>query len=102
MRSINHKEHQEDSPLSASRPSPCRGLIRCRQVDLKKKWRISPLLGGMGVNIYSNKKFMERVKIVLKSGKEQSIRRFHPWIFSGAIKKMYGNPVEGDLVDVYD
>lgn len=44
----------------------------------------------------------ERVKIVLKSGKEQSLRRFHPWIFSGAIKKMYGNPAEGDLVDVYD
>jgi 23S rRNA (cytosine1962-C5)-methyltransferase len=45
---------------------------------------------------------VERVKIVLKSGKEQSIRRFHPWVFSGAIKKMYGNPAEGDLVDVYD
>ncbi len=45
---------------------------------------------------------MERIKIVLKSGKEQSIRRYHPWIFSGAIKKMYGNPVEGDLVDVFD
>src|SRR5664280_694062 len=45
---------------------------------------------------------VERIKIVLKSGKEQSIRRFHPWVFSGAIKKMYGNPVEGDLVDVYD
>ncbi len=45
---------------------------------------------------------MERIKIVLKSGKEQSIRRFHPWVFSGAIKKIYGNPVEGDLVDVYD
>jgi 23S rRNA (cytosine1962-C5)-methyltransferase len=45
---------------------------------------------------------MERVKIVLKSGKEQSVRRFHPWIFSGAIKKMYGNPAEGDLVDVFD
>ena len=44
----------------------------------------------------------DRVKIVLKSGKEQSVRRFHPWIFSGAIKKMYGNPVEGDLVDVFD
>jgi 23S rRNA (cytosine1962-C5)-methyltransferase len=44
----------------------------------------------------------ERVKIVLKSGKEQSIRRFHPWIFSGAIKKIYGNPAEGDLVDVFD
>jgi 23S rRNA (cytosine1962-C5)-methyltransferase len=45
---------------------------------------------------------MERIKIVLKSGKEQSVRRFHPWIFSGAIKKMYGNPEEGDLVYVYD
>jgi 23S rRNA (cytosine1962-C5)-methyltransferase len=45
---------------------------------------------------------VERVKIVLKSGKEQSVRRFHPWIFSGAIKKMYGAPVEGDLVDIYD
>lgn len=45
---------------------------------------------------------MERTKIVLKSGKDQSARRFHPWIFSGAIKKMYGNALEGDLVDVYD
>jgi 23S rRNA (cytosine1962-C5)-methyltransferase len=43
-----------------------------------------------------------RIKIVLKSGKDQSARRYHPWIFSGAIKKIYGNPVEGDLVDVYD
>ena len=45
---------------------------------------------------------MEKVKIVLKSGKDQSPRRFHPWIFSGAIKKMYGTPVEGDLVEVFD
>jgi 23S rRNA (cytosine1962-C5)-methyltransferase len=45
---------------------------------------------------------VERIKIVLKSGKDQSPLRFHPWIFSGAIKKIYGNPVEGDVVDVYD
>jgi 23S rRNA (cytosine1962-C5)-methyltransferase len=45
---------------------------------------------------------VERVKIVLKSGKDQSPRRYHPWIFSGAIKKIYGTPVEGDLVEVYD
>ncbi|MCU0456604.1 MAG: class I SAM-dependent rRNA methyltransferase [Bacteroidales bacterium] len=42
------------------------------------------------------------IKIILKSGKDQSVRRYHPWIFSGAIKKIYGEPVEGDLVDVYD
>jgi 23S rRNA (cytosine1962-C5)-methyltransferase len=41
-------------------------------------------------------------KIVLKSGKEQSIRRYHPWIFSGAIKKIYGEPLEGDIVTVFD
>ena len=45
---------------------------------------------------------MERIKIVLKSGKDQSVRRYHPWIFSGAIKKIYGEPAEGDVVNVYD
>lgn len=41
-------------------------------------------------------------KIILKSGKDQSLRRLHPWVFSGAIKKMEGNPGDGDLVQVFD
>lgn len=45
---------------------------------------------------------MQKIKIVLKSGKDQSVRRYHPWIYSGAIKKIYGDPVEGDTVSVYD
>ncbi len=44
----------------------------------------------------------ERTKIVLKSGKDQSLRRFHPWVFSGAIKKIHGPEREGDVVDIYD
>lgn len=40
-------------------------------------------------------------KIVLSSGKDQSLKRFHPWVFSGAIKKVYGNVSEGDIVSVY-
>lgn len=44
----------------------------------------------------------QQKRITLKSGKDQSVRRYHPWIFSGAIKKIYGNPVEGDIVTVYD
>jgi len=44
----------------------------------------------------------ERTRVVLKSGKDQSLRRFHPWVFSGAIKKIYGPAREGILVDVYD
>jgi len=44
----------------------------------------------------------ERTRIVLKSGKDQSLRRYHPWVFSGAIKKIHGPAREGSLVDVYD
>lgn len=44
---------------------------------------------------------MARVKIVLKRGKEESLLRFHPWIFSGAIAHSDSAPVEGDVVDVY-
>jgi 23S rRNA (cytosine1962-C5)-methyltransferase len=45
---------------------------------------------------------VEHIRIVLKSGKDQSLRRYHPWVFSGAIKKIYGEPAEGDIVDVFD
>lgn len=38
--------------------------------------------------------------IILKPGKESSIQRFHPWIFSGAIQKTEGNPEEGYIVEV--
>lgn len=43
----------------------------------------------------------DMIKVVLKSGKEQSVRRFHPWIFSGAIKQIKGKVSEGDVVIVY-
>ncbi len=44
---------------------------------------------------------MKMHTVMLKPGKEQSVMRLHPWIFSGAIKKIEGNPAEGDLVEVY-
>ena len=44
----------------------------------------------------------QRVKIILKSGKDQSLHRYHPWVFSGAIKKMDRVPVEGEQVELYD
>lgn len=40
------------------------------------------------------------IKIHLKPGKDQSLLRFHPWVFSGAIKKIEGKPTEGELVEV--
>ena len=41
------------------------------------------------------------IKITLISGKDHSLRRFHPWVFSGAIKKISGDVKEGELVEVY-
>ena len=38
--------------------------------------------------------------ITLKRGKEESLNRFHPWVFSGAIATMPNNIEEGDIVDV--
>ena len=40
-------------------------------------------------------------RIFLKKGKEDSLRRFHPWIFSGAIHHIEGELQEGDIVKVY-
>ncbi|WOK05112.1 class I SAM-dependent rRNA methyltransferase [Imperialibacter roseus] len=40
--------------------------------------------------------------IVLKAGKERSIQRFHPWVFSGAIQHTPKGLNEGDLVQVLD
>ena len=39
-------------------------------------------------------------KVVLKPRREESVLRYHPWIFSGAIAQVCGNPAEGDLVSV--
>ncbi len=41
-------------------------------------------------------------KIILKKNKEQSLKRFHPWVFSGAIEKISKGIKEGDLVEVLD
>lgn len=44
---------------------------------------------------------MSYCKVFLKPKKEESLLRFHPWVFSGAISKIEGQPEEGDLVEVY-
>ena len=40
-------------------------------------------------------------RVILKPRREESILRFHPWVFSGAIAQITGHPAEGDMVGVY-
>ncbi|MBO6083361.1 MAG: class I SAM-dependent rRNA methyltransferase [Bacteroidales bacterium] len=41
------------------------------------------------------------IKVILKKGREDSLLRFHPWVFSGAIAQVAGHPAEGDIVSVH-
>ena len=45
---------------------------------------------------------MNRPQLILVPGKERSLLRRHPWLFSGAVRRIVGTPQEGDLVDVCD
>jgi 23S rRNA (cytosine1962-C5)-methyltransferase len=40
--------------------------------------------------------------VVLKKGREKSLKRRHPWLFSGAIEKVVGRPGVGDTVEIRD
>lgn len=45
---------------------------------------------------------MQNPVLILKKGKEKSLYRHHPWVFSGAINKSLGKPAEGDIVEIHD
>ena len=38
--------------------------------------------------------------VILKEGREKSVLRHHPWIFSGAVREVTGNPGPGETVEV--
>ncbi len=41
-------------------------------------------------------------QVILKPGREKSVRQRHPWVFSGAIGRVEGDPSPGEVVDVRD
>ncbi len=43
---------------------------------------------------------MNRPRLLLSPGKEKALQRRHPWIFSGAVRRIEGSPEAGDIVDV--
>ena len=44
---------------------------------------------------------MNQPVVILKPGREKSVLRKHPWIFSGAVHKVIGDPIEGETVAVH-
>jgi 23S rRNA (cytosine1962-C5)-methyltransferase len=43
---------------------------------------------------------MAETRIVLKPAREKSLRHRHPWVFSGAVERVEGEPAKGDVVVV--
>lgn len=43
---------------------------------------------------------MTRPQLIIAPGKEKALLRRHPWVFSGAVRRVEGKPQEGDLVDI--
>jgi len=41
-------------------------------------------------------------QVILKKGREKSVLNRHPWLYSGAISRIEGNPADGDVVDVWN
>jgi 23S rRNA (cytosine1962-C5)-methyltransferase len=40
-------------------------------------------------------------KLILKAGREKSLKRRHPWVFSGAVAKVQGAPGTGETIGVW-
>jgi 23S rRNA (cytosine1962-C5)-methyltransferase len=40
-------------------------------------------------------------KLILKAGREKSLKRRHPWVFSGAVAKVQGSPGPGETIAVW-
>jgi len=47
-------------------------------------------------------KFNMSVRLVLAKGREKSLLRRHPWVFSGAVARMEGKASLGETVDIVD
>ncbi len=41
-------------------------------------------------------------KLILKKGRATPVIRRHPWVFSGAIQRIEGDPQDGEVIEVYD
>lgn len=57
-------------------------------------------IGAASRPLYLCRPMLNSATIVLKNGKDHSLRRRHPWVFSGAIARVRGEASEGDAVRV--
>lgn len=54
------------------------------------------------LHLHKNSIMQVSARIILSKDRDEAVRRFHPWVFSGAIHKVEGTPEDGDIVEVHD
>src|SRR4029077_19206759 len=55
--------------------------------------------GELGV--LAVQKSLSMNKLILKPGREKSLKRRHPWVFSGAMAKVTGKPEAGETIEIH-
>lgn len=68
----------------------------------KKKGGGGPKSHAVAANVELAESQFEVATVMLRAGKEEPVTRFHPWVFSGAIAKIFGSPKDGEVVEVVD
>ena len=53
-------------------------------------------------SLHRQKSKLMSVRLVLAKGREKSLLRRHPWIFSGAVARMEGKASLGETIDIVD
>src|SRR5262245_7845982 len=81
MRRVWHADSAKETRVAA--PATARGRLECCRTTTSHAMPTA-------------------AKIHLKSGREKSLLRKHPWVFSGAIARVEGAPESGDTVEIVD
>jgi 23S rRNA (cytosine1962-C5)-methyltransferase len=55
----------------------------------------------IGVRLRPSAVALSMNKLILKPGREKSLKRRHPWVFSGAVAKLAGDPRPGDTIEIH-
>jgi 23S rRNA (cytosine1962-C5)-methyltransferase len=70
--------------------------------DFRRRRESSPQAEPVGRSAPAVGNAVAQAAIILKEGREKSLQRRHPWVFSGAVERIDGAPASGDTLPVID
>ena len=72
------------------------------ETEVHQCFRVEEQLPAQSRDVTLHRMDTHSAALVIKKGREKPIRNRHPWIFSGAVARVEGQPEPGDIVEVVD